>query len=1278
MQLHVKHFTVLFLIVTMSLVAALFVKEVGVYIALVLTVLELFFILFQVRNKVPKGIPLLVFLILLILTVCAWQITKKNEDVQFSNIAKARVIGAGESVVTYVTSLTRAVDKMAYYWSGSNGMPYSLWLKVNEINHATFPAILRTAWIDRKGIVTWAAPENAEANHSIGFDMMSDPQRSLVLQKAIKTGKPQRTETINFLSGGEGYLYIHPVYAKGEYDGSLVASISINELLKDVWASDQIMSDFSIVVREDGRIVFLQGDPFNIDENYSVPSNFNLSNKKWDAKFTANSEFVSKYKSKLSNLILLGGIFSSALISMCIYLIIRDREHAFRVEKSRDRISYFVRNIPASIAICDTDMRYIMVSDRWYSDFRIKDDSIIGKSHYEVFPLMPPEGRRVLDRCVERQEASVGEASMPLKNGAKFWMRWDIRPWYEDGGEFGGIIMVTEIISRRKEAEAELVQAHAVANQAILEKNELLASKGQQAALLNTLLDNMPLSIFVKDVKKGYPYILVNKMAEETFSMYQKDTLNRTDFDIFPEQAEKFREMDEDVINGRKVIDIEAEEVTTAKGKFLAHTIKVPIYDEENNPFLLLGITEDVTKRVQGAEELKHAKEMAESANAAKSDFLANMSHEIRTPMNGIMGMSHLLLGTQLDVRQRHYAETVEQSAESLLQIINDILDFSKIEAGKLELEEISFDLEHLFEEVSELMALRTQEKGVEFFLRFRPDCPVKLVGDPGRIRQILFNLCSNAIKFTDKGYVLIDVRLLHRNGSAKIEVLVKDTGIGISADKQSEIFNKFHQADTSTTRKYGGTGLGLSITKQLVEMMGGDIHLNSREGSGTEVLFTLTLGLPDVSEQAQAEWGSVRNDIVGTRFLVVDDHNISSEIIREILVSAGGEVEVEGNPSEVESKLLAASDAGNSFDFVILDYVMPEINGVELSISLSKNPRFENIQLILASSQPARSDAEDIKFSGIGGYLIKPIRPADLIKMISIMREAHRANQRMNIVTRYSLGRSSRASEVKVIYYRDVKILLVEDNLVNQEVMAGLLEQYGIRATIANNGLEAVEKIQSTTFDLVFMDCQMPVMDGFDAAAQIRKLHGDIGSSIIIAMTANAMTGDREKCISVGMNDYFSKPVREDELERILSKWLPSDKVAMDERQIKRMPVVTDRPESISKSAAIDKETIERLRSITGVRFMVAVKAFIDSCTLQIANIDKGFSSGDMNLIREAAHSLKSSCQIGATKLLTQVVALEQAAKAEEKDRVSILIEKCRHDMEDAKAEAQKYLLDL
>ena len=664
-----------------------------------------------------------------------------------------------------------------------------------------------------------------------------------------------------------------------------------------------------------------------------------------------------------------------------------------------------------------------------------------------------------------------------------------------------------------------------------------------------TLFDDAPIAYHEIDLNGTVRR--VNRAECELLGLSPEELVGRPAWEmVAPDQREISRAKVAEKLTGKVPLVSFERPYTGRDGKILMLEVHENlIRDHSGNPAGIRTAMFDVTGKKQAEaqlraysaelqrknEELDRALRAAREAAELKGQFLANMSHEIRTPMNGVIGMTGLLLDTDLSPEQRDYAETVRRSGESLLEVINDILDFSKMEAGKLHVEASPFDLRRVVEEVSEMLAPRAEDRKLDLVVEYPSLVPRRFIGDAGRIRQVLTNLVGNALKFTDSGHVLIDVGSESGDSSrALMRIAVSDTGIGIPAEKIGVLFDKFSQVDGSSTRRHSGTGLGLAISKHLVELMGGTIGVESMPGMGSSFWFTLPLPLDHEPETIPVPIGHLSN----LRVLIVDDIEVNRRVLREQVASWHMRSDSLPSGTGVVQTLREAQALEDPYQFVLLDFQMPDIDGAALAASIKADPSVADTCLVMLTSVGHWNEVRRMEGCSVDACLVKPIRQSQLLNILTLLW-SKRISPSMAPPLE-STGTADKTSLANTFAGVNVRILVAEDNVVNQKVAVRMLQRMGLRADVAANGLEAVQMFGMVPYDVILMDCHMPELDGYEASRQIRRLETADRAVVIVAMTAEAMAGAREACLAAGMDDYISKPVRVQDLVTVLQKWAP------------------------------------------------------------------------------------------------------------------------------------------
>ncbi len=901
-----------------------------------------------------------------------------------------------------------------------------------------------------------------------------------------------------------------------------------------------------------------------------------------------------------------------------------------------------VESLPLNVLRKDLRGEIVFANQQCCETIGAALEDLIGKTDFDLFPAELAEKYTEDDRAVfESGEVLNAIEKHQTPDGQTLYVEVFKGPVRDSHGNITG----TQVMFW------DVTQRHAM--------EEALA---RERDLMRTLTDHIPDWIFVKDTEGRFVTVntaLLRVLGADSL----EEVIGRTDFDFMDENlARQYAEDDHHVVaTGEPLVDREEIGIDPDGREFCLLTSKIPICDAQGKVSGIVGICRNITKHKKAEEQLREAKiaadtakEAADAANRAKSEFVANMSHEIRTPMNGIIGMAELLADTELGREQREYLGMIQQSAEALLGLLNDILDFSKIEAGKLELEAIPFNLSDSVGKTTRTLAARAAEKGLELACRISPDLPERLIGDPGRLRQILVNLVGNAIKFTERGEVVVEVELETRvDHDVVLHFSVRDTGIGIAEKQQRLIFSAFSQADASTTRRFGGTGLGLAISSQLVRMMGGSIWVDSKLGRGTTFHFTAEFGVAaDQPSASRFQLASLKD----LPTIVVDDNATNRRILEEMLKSWTLRPTVVDSGVAALTAMQRAANEGRPYRLVVLDCMMPGMDGFSLAELVSGNAALDHPTMIMVSSATRPGDAERCRKLGINLHMTKPVIKSELFDGIL---DALGANG--NEAT-------DDATEVPRRAGPPLHILLVEDGLINQRVATGFLERAGHKVSLANNGREAIDATEHQDFDLVLMDIQMPVMDGHKATRIIREREQESGKHLkIIAMTAAAMKGDREECLEAGMDAYVSKPINVEELFATIAEQTGFGEAVALSR---------DQAEDVATPDALTFDCDAALGNVPGGLDVLRelVEIFLDECPKILADLRQGLAERDPSSVRRAAHTLKSSSRIiVATTLADATARIEQLAA----DSALTDVDECFPGLETAATEACSAIRD-
>lgn len=1222
-------------------------------------------------------------------------------------------------------------------------------------------------------IVTHVEPKDPERK-ALGLNIAFEKNRHDAALLARDTGKSVISGRIKLVTGGDdrpAFLIMNPVYRdsnnllsqEGRRDalmGWVYAPLIVADILSEQVNGGGKAFDLSVYDGEDvdpvNQVYSSAKDHNDPRTTFEITRKIEVMQKTWTLVWRSTASYDASMKTHEPVLILVGGFSLSALFGIfLIFLSQREKtihnivdQKIGEIQASEKKMRLLVQNTPAAVAMFDNNMCYIMASDRWISDYHLQNKDIIGRSHYDIFPEIRnnPEWIAIHQRALNGETVKRDEDSWVRKDGTLEWVKWDIHPWMLSDNDIGGIVMFTEVITQRKEAEIRekklmdrLVEddrfKYAILSSApymviatdkdgkVLvfnrEAERNLGYRAEEIVGIKTPLDwHVPeeLDERVKDLAKelgedissfSYFDILTKKALLQGFEE-REWTFMRKDGSYFPgrlivtpmknerhdvtgflgvvenisawKRQQDFLELtlsatqdgvwdwDEQTKElwlsprWKEMLGYEDHEISNdhAGAKGAIHPDDLALW-YKNIAAYISGEAEDFSGiyrfihkdgsthyilsrakcvrdhtgkvlRVVGAHtditDIENAKAEADKANKAKSEFLANMSHEIRTPMNGIMGMAQIILDTNLTAQQRHYAQYISSSADSLLHIINDILDISKIESGKMLLEATPFSLADLCDEVADTISLKMDDNAVELILDYAPDAVTNVVGDPLRVRQVLINLCGNAVKFTQCGHVHLQVYTgTQENGELNVHISVHDTGIGIPADKLDSIFEKFDQADSSTSRRFGGTGLGLPISKKIIEAMGGGIRVESLSGRGTSFYCVIPMkvdGYDTGSDYFQEFILEQRQS------LVLDDNPVNIKRMSEFLTYLGHDVDCANRVDDARSLV---ARGGASYDYIFIDEKIPGENIRDTLSALREAGLGKDAKIIIMGRYEAFNKVDLYKSEHIDAILSKPAINKEIVLMLQKFESGDTFPG--EIITRYSLQGDALSQIENRVNLTGTKILLVEDNLVNQEVFLGMMSSMKCDVQIASSGQEAIRMGAENDYDIIFMDCQMPEMDGFEATRRLRAKERK--KNIIVALTANASKADRAKCLAAGMDDYLSKPFAMLDLEIVLVKWLSPHKESPDDSG--------NSIDAESQNTVLDQKRLQDIHQLGRETYHKIIELFIRDSRDIVSFVRAGCVKGEYRNIAGAAHSLKSICgQVGALAAAEQAGLLELA----------------------------------
>ena len=1290
-------------------------------------------------NK-PRSLSILIGIIGIIITILLWETLVNREKMHIEQIMEVRSQTLKNEIYREITPRIIALNRMAERWAIRGETPKAEWEADAQNYIKDYQGFQAIEWVDTEYYVRWIVPligNQSAYNINLGLES----KRLAALKKAQNWQIITASQTINLVQGGKGFLVYVPIFSNiknqnRKFQGFILGVFRVQQLFDSILKNDN--QDYTITIWEDNQKIYIYNNQSlsEVQEKWQQNLEIEIYGAKWQIQIYPTQKLLEKYQSSLPIFVIIAGLITTITISLTVYFAqtAKQRNQQFKnLNKELEKeINYrqittekFKKTNTLQQAILDS-ANYTIIStttDGIICTFNSTAEKYLGYKAAEVIGKVTPaiihDKNEIIHRSQELShelgitiepsfetfvaKARLGEVDENewhyiRKDGSRFPVRLSVTAIRDENNEITGFMGIAQDITERKRSEEALEKT----------LRELAFQKFavDQAAIV-AITDHNGIITYVNDKFCEISQYSKQELIGKTYRTTVKSNYHSSEF---------FKELWLTITTG-KVWQGEIKNQTKNNNYYWIQVTIVPFLNKQGEPFQFLTICFDITKSKEVREELqaqqdklteqnlalKIAKKEAETANRAKSEFLAMMSHEIRTPMNAVIGMTGLLLDTNLTLQQQDFVETIRNSGDALLTIINDILDFSKIESDRLDLEEHPFNLRNCIEESLDLLASNAAAKNLDLAYIIDVKIPQFIVTDITRLRQILVNLLGNAVKFTQAGEVVISVTLLNQIATSSKEIItnsnlsivkspeiletnenvnlspmyeiqfaIRDTGIGIPQDRLDRLFKPFSQIDSSMTRQYGGTGLGLAISKRLSELMGGKMWVESEENKGSTFYFTITArSAPDIPV---IDLQISQPELTGKRLLVVDDNATNRKIITMQTEFWGMQVDAADSGLQALKWLVA----GNKFDIAILDMQMPEMDGLSLATHIHSLANYQNLTLILLSSVGKLSPEKMGYKNEFSAIISKPIKQSQLYNvLISIFNGK-------GVASSQSYYQPSPV-QVNAEFAKTLplRILLVEDVTLNQKVALQMLQRFGYRADIANNGSEAIDSLRRQPYDLVFMDVQMPVLDGLQATRLICQELSPPNRPWIVAMTAHAMQGDREQCIESGMNDYISKPIRLEHLLQVFNNYKLMHQFSPlisnhNENNNKvdfipppdhiNLPTPVEIELEANQKPAIDAIVFQELMEMLGENSSLILTQLIDIYMKEapplIEAITNAINNSNPTALHQKAHALKSSTvSIGGLLLAEICSKLEAIGRQGSTANTSTLMQELHHE---------------